>query len=376
MALLKIAAIDVDRFNIPFVHPIKVGSEILHSREGFIVTLTDEEGRTGFGEVAPLPGLDETSLEQCLSELAAAKNRLHHLSLNPGLFDILIPWLGMASLPGSFSAHTLFGLESAFMSLYLQCKLTEGSINALSLPDPLKVPVNGLFIPEAEHKKTISQISALQACGMKIVKVKIGRLPADEEIHQILSLADTIGKELTLRLDGNKALSARTYARYFSALRHLNVEYAEEPLRDGEPVASPDVSWPQALDESLPQYLDSRNPDLAKLPPEIRIIILKPGLLAGLHGIARCIEDAGKQNIKTVLSSAFNTGITLATLGAFSILANLSPDTAHGLDTLRYLKSDILSDSPVIREGALTIPRRLLSEGMHLNSNVLSKENR
>ncbi len=374
MALLSIAAIDVYRFDIPFIRPIRVGSEVLHSREGFIVALTDEEGHTGFGEVAPLPGLDQTPLTRCRDDLASVKNMLDKLALQTDRLNLTAPWLGMAFLPGFFAPHTLFGLESALLSLYLQRKLAEGSIDSLYLPDPLKVPVSGLFIPDSSDKETAAQISALKSSGVKTVKVKIGRLPADDEIRQILSLAERIGGNLVFRLDGNKALSARIYARYISALGHLSVEYAEEPLCDGETLSCADVPWPQALDESLPLYLDSGNPDLSKIPAYVRTIILKPGLLSGLHGIARCIADARMTGIKIVLSSAFNTGITLATLGVFSLLAGLPPNTAHGFDTLRYLEADILTDSPLIREGFLTLSRRLLSEGMHLNPNVLTKE--
>jgi O-succinylbenzoate synthase len=374
MALLSIAAIDAYRFDIPFVRPLKVGREVLHCREGLLLSLTDEKGHTGFGEIAPLPGLDQVSLERCHNDLKVIKKLLAGVILHPDQFNIAAPCLGMTTLPDSFARHTLFGLESALLSLYLQHLLQEGETNPLNLPDPLCVPINGLFIPDTEDRETAAQISALQTCGMKTVKVKIGRLPVDEEIRQILRLACVIGPDLILRLDGNKNLSAGSYARYYASLRHLNVEYAEEPLQDGETLSANKVSWPIAIDESLPMYLNSENHDLAKLPADIRTVILKPGLLAGLSGMACLIADAKKRNLKIVLSSSFNTGVTLSTLGAFSFRAGLSPDTAHGFDTLRYLQSDVLSASPVIREGVLNIPQKFLAGGMNLNPNVLTKE--
>lgn len=373
MALLRLATVDVDRFVVPLIRPIKVGDVVLHSREGFIVALADEAGRTGLGEVAPLPGLDRTDLKSCRDELAAAKSMIVAARFNTDAFDMAAPWLGMATLPPSLAPHALFGIESALFGLYLQSEGTADKTRAPRLPDPLKIRVNGLFIPDSKEEAA-AQIRTLQARGIQTIKVKIGRLPAEEEIRQILSLADGIGKGLTLRLDGNRTLSARSYSRYYSALRHMSVEYAEEPLSDGERLSSQDVPWPRALDESLPLYLHSGNPGLAGLPSEVRTIILKPGLLSGLHGMARCIAEANNLGIKTVLSSAFNTGVALATLGAFSVLAALPTDTVHGFDTLRHLKSDLLSDSPPIQDGVLIIPRRLLSEKMDLNRNLLTKE--
>jgi O-succinylbenzoate synthase len=375
MALLKIAAIEVDRFDIPFIRPMKVGNVSLHSREGFIVSLISEDGRTGFGEVAPLPGLDQTTLDLCRNDLSAMKKLLVGANLNPDLFDITAPWLGTMPLPHAFSAHTLFGVESALMSLYLQNRMKDGQTGALSLPDPLNVPVNGLFIPDSTDEEANLQMSTLHACGVKTVKVKIGRLPTDEEIRQILKLAGVIGKDLILRLDGNRMLSSQNYLRYFSALGHLNVEYVEEPLPDGQTISSDPVSWPIALDESLPAYLHSEARDPANLPPEVRSIILKPGFPSGLHGMAGCITEANARGIKTILSSSFNTGVTLSALALFSRMANLPPKIAQGFDTLRYLKTDVLSDSPVIREGFLTVSQKLLTGGMHLNPRVLTKEN-
>ncbi len=405
---MNIAGFDVYRFRIPFVTPIKVGHVVLHEREGFVVVLTDRQGRRGFGEIAPLPGLDKESLDDCRNDLSVLRKQLGKCSFNTDQFDIASPAFGMMDLPAKLNPHTLFGLESALMSLYLQEA-------PLSLPDTINIPVNGLFIADPNDEQVDVQIQALLARGMKTVKVKIGRLPADQEIHQILRLADAVGSDLRLRLDGNRSLSSAAYSHYYSTLRHLNVEYAEEPLRAGESLQSGDVPWPIALDESLPRYIDPTHSDAAGVPPNIQTVILKPGLLSGLSGMAGFIASARKRCIRTVLSSSFNTGVTLANLGAFSqilIISDLSfrPDMhrvniqpearndlewlpacagktnrddtnsssnslaiAFGFDTLRYLQADVIVQSPAISGGAITIPRNMLAD-MSLNVNVLSRE--
>jgi o-succinylbenzoate synthase len=367
MALLNIKAFDVYRFSIRFIRPIQVDDAVLHDREGLIIALTDHKDRTGYGEIAPLAGLDQTSLEQCHEDVSGLRKTLDNASFPSGQFRLASPGLGLAAVPAGLSSHTLFGLESALLSLHLQD-------DPAGLPDLISVPVNGLFIPDPVNGQTDAQIQTLLAGGMKTIKVKIGRLPEEQEIRQILRLADAVGMDVMLRLDGNRSLSASTYARYFSALGHLHVEYAEEPLRDMASLPSANVPWQLALDESLPRYLDSSHPDPAKLPSSIRAVILKPGLLSGLSGMASFIADAGRQNIQTVLSSAFNTGVGLAALGVLAHLTGLSSDTACGFDTLRYLKSDVLTQSPTISGGSLLIPQKLLS-GMPLNFSVLSREN-
>ncbi len=360
---MKIAGFDVYRFRIPFVSPIKVGNILLNNREGFIVVLTDQQGRRGFGEIAPLPGWDQESLEACRNDLSVLREKFRKISFNTDQFDLTSSVFQTAS---PLKPHSLFGLESAVLSLYLQ----EAAVN---LPDPMNVPVNGLFIPDPKDEQASAQIHTLLARGLKTIKVKIGRLPEDVEMRQILRLADALGDDLRLRLDGNQSLSIEAYNRYFTALGHLNVEYAEEPLNEEASTKSSKVPWPLALDESLPRYLEPVYPDSSRLPSDIRTVILKPGLLAGLSGMAVFITNAKRRNIQTVLSSAFNTGIGIAMLCVLSRLAGISPDTACGFDTLRYLQADVVTQSPVVSDGSLTISRSLFMD-MSLNFGVLSRE--
>ena len=117
-----------------------------------------------------------------------------------------------------------------------------------------------------------------------------------------------------------------------------------------------------------------REPRPSLISPAVKTIILKPGLLAGLHALGRCVADARLAGIKTVFSSSFNTGVGLAGLATFGRLAGLPPSIAHGLDTLRYLAADVLDKSPVIREGRLVIPESFTRGGQGLNTAVVSRE--
>jgi len=360
----RIVRTEIYRFFIPFTMPVKVGREVLHEREGFLIALTDDEGRRSYGEIAPLPGFDLTTLERCLQDIPSVSGVLNNACLHHDRFQLSAPLLGFADIPvSSWSAHTLFGVESALLNLHLQHRET-GSLDALfPLPEEtLLIPVNGLFIPESATNSLDRRISILKNSGATTVKIKIGRLPAEEEIRQIRCLVEEIGAGISLRLDGNRNLTPAAYRLYYKALSNLPVEYVEEPLSEGEMEMAGEVPWPLALDESLVSFLDPEEPRLSGLDPAVRTVILKPGLLNGLHGMARAVGTAGEAGIKTVFSSAFNTGFTLATLGFFSRLAGLPPETAQGLDTLRYLAADVLLPSPEISGGMLVISGKLFGE--------------
>ena len=371
MALLKIAKAEIFRFCLPFAAPVRIGKTLLSKREGFFIVLTDDEGRQGFGEVAPLPGWDTLSMDACRSECFRLKRMLMPGTLNLDGYDPAVPGLGMWSPPCSCLPHALFGLESAFLHLCVERLWVEGR---LSLPLNCGVRVSGLFLPSLDPKRIEALMAVLAQSGVQTIKIKIGRLPLEEEIRQIKVLRDSIGAGAILRFDGNRHLCSDEYACYYSAFSSAPVAYAEEPLRDPDLLASTNVPWPVAVDESLPVYLDRNEANLASLPSGIAFLIVKPGLVAGISGMIRLARMAAEKRMGIVWSSAFNTGVTLVTLAIAARLAGLPAQTAHGLDTLRYLTDDVLETSVGIHRGWLRISRKRVLEGLHLNWRRLTLE--
>ncbi len=373
---MRIVRTEVYRFVLPFAAPITIGREVLHEREGLLIALADGGGRCGYGEIAPLPGFEAATLERCLQDIPSLGDSLKDMPLAYDRFRITAPLLGLADGPASsWAAHTLFGVESALLALYLQQEEPESRAALLPLPaEPLRISLNGLFIPAPTTDGLDRQLRDLKRGGAGAIKVKIGRLPEEEEIRQIRRLAGELGTEISLRLDGNRNLTVAAYRRYYEALGDLPVEYVEEPLGEGEQGRAGEVAWPLAWDESLAGVLDREEPRLAGLDPAVRAVILKPGLLNGLQALARAVGSGKKAGVRTIFSSAFNTGVTLALLGIFSRLAGVPPETVHGLDTLRYLAADILSPSPEISGGMLEIPPALLFGGASLNKNCVREQ--
>jgi len=373
---MRIIGTEVYRFSLPFARPVTVGRNVLHDRDGLLIALRAGNNHCGYGEIAPLAGFDTVTLERCLQDIPSVGKTMKSLCVTCGPLLLTEPLLGMADAPvSSWTEHTLFGVESALLGLYLQAGGGKSRNNLPPFADGTwRIPVNALFIPEPAEEGLERQIRDLKNSGATTIKIKIGRLPENGEIRQIRILAEEMGTGVSLRLDGNRNLTAAAYRRYFEALCDLPVEYVEEPLAEAELEKAGDLPWPLALDESLAGLLDPEEPRPSELDPAVRAVILKPGLLRGLHAMARAVEDAERSGIRTILSSAFNTGVTLAVLGVFSRLAGLRPETAHGLDTLRYLSADILLPSPEISRGKLEIPGRLLFGRASMNENCIREK--
>ncbi len=371
---MRITGFNIRFFSIPFKEAISVAGNPLQQREGFVLGLCDDRQQWGFGEAAPLPGLEPVTNSQCRDELCQLKQHLVGCHLDSACFDLTKPLLGLIPTPDhspldDMTASVWFGLESALLQLYLR-----NHPDLLLKPgDNLAIPVNGLFIPSNDSNRLEQQSQALKQDGFDTIKVKIGRIAQDLEVEQILRLADFFDGEINLRLDGNRSLTPEAYKQFFSRLGSLKIEYVEEPLPAGMWEEALAIQWPLALDESLGEFLDEQGQDLGKLPRQIRHIIAKPTAAKGVHGLCRLLVSAAEKGIQVVLSSAFNTGLGLSTMGLLSHLATSSNPTAHGLDTLKYLSGDLLAEPLSISQGKLHIPVSLITSETRFKTRFLSE---
>jgi O-succinylbenzoate synthase len=74
-----------------------------------------------------------------------------------------------------------------------------------------------------------------------------------------------------------------------------------------------------------------------------------------------------------VLSSAWNTGITLTLLGVLAASSPATARTAHGLDTLGYFDADVVTESPLVAGGRLHLPAWAESGRLGLNTDIVRR---
>lgn len=321
-------------FCLPFTNPMRVGNYRLLQREGFIVRLTDDFGNTGLGEIAPLPGLDTVTLEDCRREI-----RDFSRMVKTGFCRELV-----------FNPSVRFGLEAAIFAM------TEG-IRRKKGKDPdvaMEVPINGLFVPDDDSDAERMQVKRLLKNGFKTIKVKIGRLSPDTETASIRRLFGQSGGSIRFRFDANRSMTISRYQKYYSLLGDLPVEYVEEPLENGDFERAGEVGWPLAIDESLPSFWDPENRVFSNLPDAVTHAVIKPGTPAGFREVIGYFSRDANARIAPVVSSAFNTAIGTCALMLFLNPVPLSRRTAHGLDAGSFLSNDLMDDALQVKNGRLS----------------------
>ncbi|MFO8112839.1 MAG: o-succinylbenzoate synthase [Desulfosalsimonadaceae bacterium] len=350
---MMIADICVYYFRLPFVRPMVVGKHILREREGFLLRLADGEGNTGYGEVAPLQGLDAVTLQDCRRELHAFSR-----VAKAGVF---------ADLP--FHPVVNFGIESALFSL-----AAGKSVGVEDCPEKrIEADINGLFVPDMDPEAEREQAERLLQCGFSTIKVKIGRFSLAKEAVSIRRLFERGGENLLLRLDGNRSLSPAVYERYFQEMRDLPVEYVEEPLKNGDLEWAGGVGWPLAVDESLPLYWDKEKCRFHGLPEAVTRVVVKPSTPAGFREVMQYFSEEKSQRLLPVVSSAFNSVYGICSLLLFLHQLPGADRTAHGLDTGSFLKSDLAENVFRVANGRLSARVNLLWEKDSPDDRVLTE---
>ena len=140
-----------------FRQPVRTHHGEWQMRQGLILKLTDENGRSGFGEVAPLPWFGSETFEQALDFCQQLPSQLS---------DHAVPSL-LPTLPAC-----QFGLESVFASL-------ERKLRPIDLPNAQC----GALLPRGQ--KSLEHWQKLWQQGYRVFKYKIGVGPIDPCNHSV-----------------------------------------------------------------------------------------------------------------------------------------------------------------------------------------------
>ena len=332
------------RYSIPFLRPVPVRRSSLGTRDGFLLALRSSGGCTGFGEVAPLPGLHEETLEQAEQQLIESIRRVL-----PDIGDLTIGNVA-DSLPKNLFPSVLTGIEMALLNL--QTEIT----GAFPLPQPHSrtaktLPLNALLF--GDTPRVLEQAAAFSRQGYRTFKLKVNAHNAEAASEQLNALHRTLPKDALIRLDSNRSFGLAEATSFLGTLPKERIAYIEEPLqRTSEiPELFRRTGVRSALDESLWQHPGIHS----RLPAEsLGGFVLKPSRVGGIAATVKLAAEAQSLALPAVIGSAFETGVAL---GFFARMASLlGPDPpACGLDTFRQFRRDILAEPLTAEEGCLSV---------------------
>ena len=321
---------------LAFAKPLRTAYGELRSRALVEVTLTDEEGRQGHGEAAPLEPYDGVSLERTLAALEAHRRVVGQP-----------PPEGATLLDACRAADDLpQALAAIDMSLWDLAGRRAGRpvCELLSASPAASIPVNA-SIASADPGEAAREAAAAVSDGYSCVKLKVG---LDDDESRVAAVRAAIGAQTALRLDANGAWSVDQAVTALGRLAVHALELVEEPVEGLEAtrVLRERVPVRIAIDETAAQA----GALTARVADAVCLKISRCGGIGGLLAAASLVRSSGAE---IYLASTYDGPLGIA--AAVHAAAALAPLPPCGLATL-----ELFAQAPPaalrVQRGAIAVP--------------------
>lgn len=311
--------LEFERRTLRFASPLTTAYGELSERELLAVSLTDDEGVTGYGEAAPLEPYDGVGVERVEAALARYQPAL---AASDGLngAQLIDACRELDDLPQALAAVDLALWDRAGRARGLP-------LAALITDDPApSVPVNAT-LTALDRSGVAEQTAAAVAAGFSCVKLKVG---VGDDAGRLAAVRAAAGPELALRLDANGAWDVEQAVRTIDALAPAGLELVEEPVHGLHFVREvrERVAARVAIDETAaePGALGAGVADAVCLK------ISRCGGISALLAAATLVRASGAE---PYLASTYDGPLGIAAaVHAAAALASRGPVPACGLATL------------------------------------------
>lgn len=357
---MRLKCIEMALISSPLKSPFATHLETVAERESIIITVKDEEGRTGYGEAVPFssPWYTEETIKTCwhmledfLIPLLTAKKPEHPSELSE-------LWKGIRG-----NAMAKSGLEQAVWDLYAK----QQDVYLGSLFGGVRKEIEaGVVIAASDLKQALSQFEQYSLEGYRRFKVKINK-GADKEL---LGAIRSRHPNAQIMADANSAY-ALSDAGHLRGLDMFNLLMIEQPLGFDDiaehAILQKQIKTPICLDESICSFHDAKS---ALMLGSCQVINIKMSRVGGwteakkIHDL--CLE-AGIPvwcggMVEFGISRAHN--IALATLPGFTIPGDISSSS-------KYWERDIIKPEISAKNGRIKVPEGT-GIGYEINEEILT----
>ncbi|WP_321343375.1 o-succinylbenzoate synthase [uncultured Draconibacterium sp.] len=316
------------KYELHFKQPAGTSRGVLKTRTVWYLFL-EENGVTGLGECAPLPGLSFETPEQ-------VEEQLEKICADPEPFINNIE--SIQNLPS-----LKFALESALLDLKHGGK-REPFPSAFSRGEE-GIPINGLiWMNEIENMQ--GQIDDKLATGFRCIKLKIGAKDFKQELSLLKAVRERFSSDqITLRVDANGSFDNKSVVEKLKRLAELQLHSIEQPIRARQWNEMAELCktspLPIALDEELIGINDRKEKIQLLDTIHPQFLVLKPSLHGGISGCDEWIELASERSIGWWVTSYLESNIGLNTIAQWAFTKNT---TMHqGLGTGQLFTNNIES---------------------------------
>lgn len=315
------------RYDLPFRHPISSGNEIIESRSGILVRAGD-----AWGEVSPLPGESQESLEDALSD---AKQYIESVAdkepIHPVEFE---------------SPSARFGIDCL-----RECIAYERSAETQF--------VKSYATLSGSPKTIIYEWLKCTGPSPDTVKLSVGKNGMKDELRLVKELTKR-SADLKIILDAGCRWTKEEAWTFLSQVSKDNICYVQDACDNLKDIS--DVSEATGIPVALQRHVTSSSLPEWSLIPNLKAIVIKPsivGLISECHALTAIAASMG---LFTVFESAYESAVGILNIQNLALRRGVSRTYRHGLDTAGIFEKNVMKPDGV------TVNTRVLSTICEINA--------
>ena len=218
---MKLAGIRVEPVCYPLREPMRTAVGTVRVLEGFAITLRDETGARGHGEVVPRPwsGTEDLAASGCgISEFAPACAWNYGLS---GFLDVLAE-----ALPDKPALRCAFDTAAH----EIEARLCDTTVAKLLGDRPAGTVAVSALLGVADLQTTVRDALALVAHGYRTLELKVGRDAPDADAARLSAVRAAVGPDVRLRIDADGSCSESRAFDLLERMAEVDLELFEQPV--------------------------------------------------------------------------------------------------------------------------------------------------
>ncbi len=304
------------RYRLPLRTSVRTAHEVWVERTGILLRLTDEQGRCGFGEIAPIPAFGTETVEQAEAAVRSlgewpSDEQLGNVPKTLGCVRHALAAAREQLTPN----HTDDAPENttARPDTTVETGTAVGAEQAR--PEARKYLPIAALLPAG--RAALESVAQRAEAGFRVFKWKVGVADFADELALLDDVCAALPKGGRLRLDANGAWDRRQAERWLERCADRPIEFVEQPCFAPKSVGEApwrraedlllglahDFPTPIALDESLVGDADIERWLGTGWPGWF---VLKPTLLGDAREV---VAGLAATAANVVFSSALETGV-------------------------------------------------------------------
>jgi len=310
------------RLHTPFVTALRR----TETTDTVVVTVTDSDGRTGWGEapqVWQVTGESLASATACIEQMLAPAVTGHPLDDRSDLAAAAA--VVQRAVARNFGAKA--AVDAALHDLVAQAEGTSVAALLATRPDGIReVLTTDVTLSAGAADALADTARARVSDGFRTLKMKVGT-DASTDVQRVAAVRDAVGPDVGIRLDANQGWTREEAVQVLRALEvaDLGVEFVEQPVvaDDVEGLAwvRERVGLPVMADESCYGPYDLERIIRLGAADLVNVKLAKCGSLTVGRDMLRRAHDAG---LRTIVGSMMESHVGV---GAAAALVAAEPTT-------------------------------------------------